>query len=443
MKLDDAPTTLDGTLKLVDVQRKEFRLAQCTRKTYKEVTVVFNQEENFFFTAYDWKEEDVALASQMPGFQVISQVKTRMRITKFCGDVVLSDENPADLPVHDFFTVPVYAYRMNGEYWGKVESAKDPQRELNKRRSQAMDTMNRLGASVYYVEPETFKDNNEREKFKKNRSKPGAIFEVNNADRRPVLEQGAEFPAALVQIMQLDQQNLQRLMNVVVEQAGANESGVMFAEKKKGRLTGNQFLFDNLSFAKQRLGKILVALIQRYYPPERMERLLNSQYSRQKFQLAGQDYSDFTKDEILELLENAELLDYDVIVAESALNPTTRLGVAKMLFEMMAQGAEVPPELAFEFVDMPGDIRTRISEKMEAQNQATAQTATDTSNSEITKTLIAKGAYTVSPEKANELGLVPATPDQGLPTGSEPTNTVEDTTQVDEYANNLASGLAG
>lgn len=443
-KIDDIPYTLDGTFPLVDVQKKQFRLTEVSRKVYKEVTVIFNQGEQFFFTAYDWKDKDIALAGTLPGFSVISQMKTRMRITKFCGGVVLSDENPAELPIHDFFTVPVYAYRNDdGEYCGKVEDAKDPQRELNKRRSQAMDTLNRLGAAVYYAEPDTFKDNNEFERFKKNRSKPGSIFEVNDLNRKPALEEGAQLPPSLVEIMQLDQQNLQRIMNVVVMQEGANESGTMFLEKKKGKITGNQFLFDNLSFAKQKLGRLLAALIQRYYPAERMLRILNSQYSRNKFKIAGEDFGTFNKDEVLELLENADLLQYDVLVTESAFSASTRLDIAKMLFDLISKGAAIPPEMPFRFLDMPADIKSEVTDSLQQQTQQSVQQATDTSQAEIVKTLIAKGQYTVAPEKAQELGLVPAP--GGIPPStngnSAPNNT--DNTQATEYANNLAGSLAG
>lgn len=446
-KVDDPsqPYTVDGTLPLVDVQKKQFQLAQCTRKVYKEVSVVFNQEENFFFTAYDWDPKDVEQAAKIPGFQVISQIKTRMRITKFCGSVVLSDENPADLPVHDFFSVPVFAYRQNGEFWGKVEAAKDPQRELNKRRSQVMDTMNRLGASVYYTEPDTFKDNNERERFKKNRSKPGSMFVVNNIDRTPKLESGADVPAPLVQIMQMDQQNLQRLMNVVVEQAGANESGTMFLEKKKNRLTGNQFLLDNMAFAKQKIGRLLLPLIQRYYPAERLVRMLNAQYSKQKFEIGGKDYKDYSVQEITELIESTDLLEYDVIVTESSFSASTRLGIAKVLFELISQGAAIPPELALEFVDMPEDVRVRANESIQAQSESSAQAAADSSNSELAKSVVATGLYTIAPEKAQELGLVPVDQNPLLANGgSDPNNTEEtNNAQTDKYAIDLASSLAG
>lgn len=440
-KIDEMPYTVDGLFPLVDVQKKQFRFAQCTRKVYKEVTVFFIQEENFFYTAYDWSDKDIALAETIPGMQAITQLKTRMKITKFCGNVILADEDPADLPLHDFYTVAAYGYRQNGEYWGKVEAAKDPQREINKRRSQLMDTMNRLGASVYYTDPSTFIDKVEEARFRKDRSKPGSIFKLQNVNNKPALEEGANLPQGVVDIMQLDTQSLQRLMNIVPIQGGANESGTMYLEKKKGRLTGNQFLFDNLSFAKQKLGKILVALIQRYYPPERIIRLLNSAYAKQKFELGGQDYTQYTEQEITELLESTDLLEYDVIVSESSFAPSTRLGIAMALFELISKGAQIDPSIPLRFVDMPADIRTEITEGLDQQAAQSAQAATDTANAEITKTVLAKGNYTIKPEKADELGLVAINAPLTDSAESPPNNNTD--TQADMYANDLASSLAG
>jgi len=441
---ENLPYTVDGTFPLVDVQKKQFRVAQISRKTYQQVSVLFNQEDNFFFTAYDWDDADIMAAASIEGMQTISQLKTRMRITRICANVILSDENPAELPMHDFYTVPVYGYRQNGEYWGKVQIAKDPQRELNKRRSQMMDIMNRLGASVYYVDPETFVDKNELEKFKKNRSKPGSVFHVNDLGRTPQLEQGADIPASLMNIMQMDQQNLQRLMNVITEQGGANESGMMFMEKKKSRLVGNQILFDNLAFAKQKLGKIIVALIKEYYPAERLERLLNAQYSRSKFQVAGEDYGKFSSEEIVELLECADLMEYDVIVTESSFAPSTRLGIAQMLFDGISKGMDIPLDLPIEFIDAPAEIKTKIMERMQAQSDQMSQQATETSNTEIKKTAIASGGYTISPEEAQRMGLIPTSENNSLPNAQNvQDNDANNSSQATEYANNLASSLAG
>lgn len=441
-KVDSGPQTLDGVLPLVDVQKKQFRLAQCTRKMYQDVTVIFNQSEDFFFTAYDWEPEHIAAASTLEGFQVITQSKPRMRITRWCGGVLLSDENPAKLPAHDFFTVPCYGYRQNGEYWGKVQGAKDPQREINKRRSQIMDLMNRLGAEVFYTTPDTFVDRNESEKFKKNRSKPGAIFNVNDLDEIPVRERGADFPSALVNIMQMDQDNLQRLMNVVVNQGGANESGLLFLEKKKGAFTGNQFLFDNLSFSKQKIGRLLLPIIQKYYPPERIENICNSEYSKQKFEIGGEDYASFDRQEIIEMLGDADLMQYDTIVAESSFAASTRLAIAQTLVEMINQGANIPADIPFEFMDVPADIKMRVSERLQQESEAVAAEQTDAANSEIMKTAISQGGYTLSPEQAAEMGLVPSN-ENGLANQGEIPNNVDDSIPLEALEENLTSPVSG
>lgn len=438
-KVDDTNMTLDGEVKLVDIQKKQFRFVEVTRKVYKEVTVIYNFEDQFFLTAYDWGEKDIELVRQLPGFEVVTQIRPRMRITKFCGDVVLSDENPADLPMHDFFSVPAFAYRQNGEYWGKVEAAKDPQRELNKRRSQIMDQANRMSAAVYFTEPNMFTTKAEEQRFDKKRSSPGSRFNVNDINRIPHVQQGAEIPVSLVNIMQLDQQNLQRLLNVVVQQGGANESGALFLERKKTILGGNQFLIDNLSFAEQKLGKLLLAMVQRYYPPERCLRILNAQYSRSKFKVGGEDYSKYTEEEVIEILECSDTLDYDVIVADSALAPSTRLGIAQMLLEAMQKGAEIPMDLVFSFMDVPADVKLQIEEKLAAQQEAAMQAEANSSNTEIKKTVLAKGEYTISPEEAQGMGLVPA--NQGLPNGGQvPNNEVQG--QSVDYTQNLSDPLA-
>lgn len=441
VKIEDYPQTIGSGTPIIDIAKKEFRLFQTTRKVYEPVSVVVSEEENFFFTAFGWEDKDIEAIRTLPSFSIITQTKTRFRITKFCGDVILSDENPADLPAQDFFSIPLYAYRQNQEYWGKIEVAKDPQRELNKRRSQTIDMINRMSASFWFYDEDTFVDG-ETEKFRKNSSKPGAMFQLNSVTNKPVKEEGANYPTALVEIMKMDQDNLQRLMNIVVMQGGANESGTMFLEKKKQRLTGNEFLFDNMSFAKQRLGKILVSLIQRYYDPERIFRIVNTQYKKQAFEVAGQDFSQYTEEQIIDLLENTDLTKYDVIVAESSFSPSTRLGVATVLFDLMKNGAPIPPELPLQFIDIPQDIRTKITTTMQQSSEQAASTAQNTSNTEIVKTLIAKGEYTVSPDKATELGLIPANQGQN-PLTSTPQSADNESIQEDQYANNLVSSLAG
>jgi len=404
----DLPTAIDGDTKLVDIAKKEFRLVQCWQKMYQPVSVVVSETENFIHTAHDWSSDDLDSVKTIPGFQVITQLKPRMRITKFVGNVILSDENPADLPIQDFFTVVAYAYRQDGEYWGKVEVAKDPQREINKRRSQAIDILNRMSAWVWFYDAETFADDKQKNNFLQKSSQPGAMFELTPGANPPRKEEGIRFPTELVQMMQQDQEALSRLMNVTTPKGGANESGSLYQQRQKSTMMGNQFLFDNLSFAKQRLGKLLVHLIQRYYDADRIIRILDTKNSLQQtnLKLDGQDYSQFSKEELVQLLEESDLTAYDVIVSESQFSPSMRVAVATTISELIQSGAQVPPTLPFEFIDAPQEVKETIKASVEQQAQAMAGDQSTKDNSEVIKTLLAKGQYTVSAEKAAELGLV-------------------------------------
>jgi hypothetical protein len=428
--------TIDGTTPLVDIGKKELRLIQCTQKVYEPVSVIFSTEQSFFFTAFGWDDKDIAAAKTIPGFDFISQIKTRFRITKFCGSVVLSDENPADLPVQDFFTVPVYCYRMDDDYWGKVEVAKDPQREINKRRSQIIDILNRMTNYNFFFTDQTFADG-ELPKFRKSATQPGAMFQLNVGEAPPTQTTGVPFPAELVQMMQQDQEALARLMNITVQQGGANESGALFQEKQKQRMTGNGFLFDNFSFGKQRLGKLLIPLIQRYYDADRIVRMLNAKNSRQKIKLGGQLFDQYKREDIIQLLETSDLSLYDVVVSESAFSATMRIAIGKIITELIQAGAQLPPEMAFEFIDAPQEIKDRITASVQSQNEANAKTATDSANSEIIKTLIAKGQYTVDTSKAQELGLVP------VGQASQPLDTPQNPVNNDQNQGDLLTAQAG
>lgn len=444
-KVDErvTPYVVEGNA-MIDMKRKNMRLVQCERKVYEDVSVIFSPNEEFFFTAYDWDLKDVALARTIPGFDAITQKKARVRITKFVGTTLLSDENPADLPSQEFYTTPIYAYRQNGEFWGVVEAVKDPQREFNKRRSQLMDGINRLGSDTVYITQNTFPNSIDEAQFKKNRSKPGNIAKVSSIADKPHHERGMDLPQGLVQIMQMDQESLQRLFNIVVERGGANESGALFLERKKDRMTGNQMLFDALAFAKQRIGRLLIPVIQRYYSPGRCIRILESQYSRSPFKLAGEDFDTYDKQELQDMLGREDLGEYDVLVTETNFAPSTRLAIAEVLFDLIGKGAPIPPELAIEFVDMPDDTRRKIAEGIQRQSEAAAQEQSTTSETEITKTLIAKGQYTVTPEKAQELGLVPATPplpDPALQANNVPGENAP--TPADIAQETISTGLAG
>ena len=367
---------------MVDIAKKEYRVVECWRKVYEKGSVIANAEEDFYFNASGWDAKDLKSVRTIPGFFVVEQNQTKIRITKVAGGVVLSDEYPAELPVDDFFIIPIYAKKRGIEFWGKVESAKDPQKYLNKQYSLVLDIGNKMAAYGWFIDSTTFPDN-EKEKFKRTSSSPGFVVEVNDSGRPPVRVEGVKFPAELIQLMEVGKNEITDSMNIVIQPNGANESGAMFAQRRNDKLLGSEYLFDNLSFAKQKLGRMLIKLIQKYYTPDRILRIVRNVASKENLELDGQPIEEFSDEDIIEMLSTTDLDQYDVEVTESAWSPTMRLSTFMLLSDLAKSGQPIPPEALLEFADMPTEVRNKLLQQMAQQGQAQAEAEQAKADAEI------------------------------------------------------------
>lgn len=375
---------------MVDIGRKEYRVLECWRKVYEKASVIANASEDFYFNAYGWDAKDIRGARTIPGFFVIENNITKFRVTKVAGGVVLSDEFPAELPADDFFIIPIYAKKRGTKFWGKVEGAKDPQKYINKQFSLSLDIGNKMSAYGWFFDAGTFPDN-EKEKFKRVASSPGFMVELTDVNRAPQRVEGVKFPSELINLMEVGKNEITESMNIINNPNGANESASLFIQRRNDKLLGSEYLFDNLSFAKQKLGRLLIKLIQKYYTPDRIVRIVRNANSKEQVDLGGQPLDEFSDEDIQLMLTTTDLELYDVEVTESTWSPSMRLSTFMLLSELARNGQPIPPEALLEFADMPADIRTKLVSMMAQQGQAQAEAEQAKADAEIQKTLIAQG----------------------------------------------------
>ena len=157
--------SLIGTHKVLDIAKKEVRVFECQRYVYEDNPVAVMVEDDFYHNMFGWREEDVEAVKTLPGMKVVETSARKVRITRVAGNVLLSDENPADLPIDEFNVVLMYAKKRKGRFWGKVRRAIDPQREMNKRASQTIDIGNKCAAYGWFIDANTFPDDMEKNKF--------------------------------------------------------------------------------------------------------------------------------------------------------------------------------------------------------------------------------------------------------------------------------------
>lgn len=395
----------------VNIAKKEYRIIECQRKEYRRVPVVGYQEDDFFANIEGIGADNLAKVKTIPFLSVFRQKKTRVRLTTIINDVLLADEYPEDLS-RDFSIIPAYAYKAGKDWWGKVEGAKDPQRESNKRHSQMVDILNKVAAYGWFGDKNTFETPQEEDKFKKNSSSPGFYQRIRNVDKPPSKVEGIKFPGELASLIELSGAKLREIMNINPELMGINskaESGVAIVEKKRQGLLGNEFLFDNLNFSKKLLGRTLVALIQKAYDPKRIMRVIANRNVRSPVEIAGKKMDEYPQEELLALLTEADLTKYDVVVSESAFSPTNRNANFIAWSTLAMQGAPVPLTLLVELSDLPN--KAKAMEQIQAEIQAKAQETKAKMDTEIQKSQIAAQS-----KAGGAAGTAAMTSRSGMPT---------------------------
>ena len=373
----------------VEVAKKEFRVVTVERKEYEDIPVLVNAEDDFYFNAKFVDGKDIAAAKTIPGITEVKKKTHRLRVTTITAHTVLEDKY--DEMTDNFHVIPVYARKKGTSFWGKVEGAKDPQREVNKRHSQTVDILNKVATQGHFYDTETFSTPKDLQDWKKNSSTPGFNQKVSDVNRPPKPSDRVPFPGELVRFSELESQKIKEIFNVNSEllgQGGVSQSGVAMQEQKRQGLIGNEFLFDNLNRGKKKLGKVLVSYIQKTHSPERILRIIEDQNSRKAIEIGKQPYDPARREEILNLLQNADLTKYDVAVAMSNFNPTMRAANFAVWAEMANKRPDIPLPFLIELSDLP-DKDKFLQMAMQNQQQR-MQEEQGKQQTEIVKTLIAK-----------------------------------------------------
>lgn len=377
-----------GSIAMVDVGRKEILVVETWRVVYKVIPVLANVDEDVYYNAEDWDAVDIQAVEGLKGFVKVERPTKRYRITKWTSGFLISDETNPDLPAEEPFLIPMYGIKRGNLWHGVVEDLKDAQREINKRHSQAIDVGNKMASYLWWYDSNTFPDDKEKDKFKKNATQPGAMFQVVDTAHPPRKEEGVSFPTTLVELMNLDKANLKELGGLNIQQLSQGRVGADLVQAQRLTLIGHEWLFDALRWAKRRIGRLLLSVIRKYYSPERVVRIIAQNYKRQNI---NPELRSFSETEVRKIFETADTARYDVVVTEADWSPSARMQTHVLLSDLAAKGAQIPPEVLIEVSPMPDEFKRRALDGLQAQANAQGQQQAAGYDMEIDKTLIAKG----------------------------------------------------
>ena len=407
-----------GGTELSDTLKKQYKLLECWRKVYRRNFILANSEDGFVYSADNWTTDDIAAVKTIDGFRAIPRVTYRMRVTKIVVALLIDDGYPEELAINDFHVVPAYAKKRNDEFWGKIEGIKDLQSAINKAYSQFIDILNRMAAYGWFYDDETFSNREEEKKFKDNSSTPGFTQKVSNIDRLPKKEEGIKFPNELVGAITAFNIDMREILNINLEMQGlqgqTQESGVAIRQKIVQQLLGNDYIFDNLSFAKKKVGKLIIAMIQQTFTPERILRIIGNQAVKEKkMELGGKPIEEYPREELLAMLQNSDLTKYDITISESPASPTAQLSNFMFLLEMASKGVQIPPIAFFEFAPIPN--KEKIIEGLQQAAQQAEAADKRKYDTEIQKSQIAAQSKAGGPTPGPDMGGPMIQPPPGGP----------------------------
>lgn len=269
-------------------------------------------------------------------------VKMQMRLMMYCGGTLLQ-ECRSPYWHNRFPLTPIWGYRRGRDNapYGIVRQLRDPQDDLNKRRSKALLL---LSTNQLIADEDAFTDWDEAIE---EAARPNGVIKKKRGSEVQIRNNAALAPMH-VSLMDQDARYIQEVGGVTDENMGRQTnatSGKAIEARQNQGYTSSSDLFDNLRLAIQLHGELELALIEQYYDQEKVFRLTGER--------GKADYHIINSDGMDQITENQA----DFIVDEQDFRGTIRQAMFDQMLEMITK---LPPQIglkllaiAFEMSDVP------------------------------------------------------------------------------------------
>jgi hypothetical protein len=302
----------------------------------------------------------------------IARVVPEMWVCAVTQTLILAEgRSPLEPRYHDFPFFPFYAeWYPSAEtealrIKGVVRDLKDPQKEVNKARSQFLHILNTSANSGWVGDSDALGENewNDLQQFG---SRPGYIIKVTPGAK---LERVHPVEASMPNILRekTATENLKEVSGLNADLLAMEDktvSGKALAMRIKQALTIVAGMFENWKHTKQLVGEAIFKLL-----PEVMD-------AKKLANICGQTWmqtSGVGEGKLAAMLSMIEDGKYDVYIADAADSPTLRGETFEQLMEMQTAGIMLPPDLLLTWSNIPNanEVIQQV-QQYQAQQQAMA-----------------------------------------------------------------------
>ena len=295
-----------------------------------------------------------------------------------CGPVLL-ENNPTPYEYKGFPFISIFGDKdeKTGRYIGMVTAMRDPQMELNKRRTQILHIINKAAKSGWYGPKGAFVD---RDQWEEESAAPGVILEydVMDGQQAPTPIQPPQIPAVFVQLEQMANVDIRDVSGVNIELMGLSQKdtpGIVTNQRQKQALTILANYFDALRRSTKHMGRVMLAMMQQLYTDGR------------QYQIPGlTDPQTQQPVEQVTLNQDLKIGRYDLIAEESPYSPNQKMETAAKLMQVidiaLKAGLPVPPD-AMDYLDLPQSFTDKWKKLVQERAQQAQQPPPDPKMIEI------------------------------------------------------------
>ncbi len=361
----------DKNMSYLDKSRKRVKVIDYwDREWRKEYVVVGNGVVGRAKTKSDAREI-LNLHAEAAGIDkiemnIVSRATSDIYHTQFSGDRILKERAVDKYNHKQFQLVPIFYYFEDMgdkiETFGIVENLKDPQREKNKRRSQALDILSRSPKGGGIIDQRAGITSEELNHASAN----GLWAKVTLKAGKKLSDIMQQWSMGHIQILNYISNLEERAEYDAKEISGATDPlmGVASASKESGLaantrirqgLTTLEEPLQNLDFAKKRVLKMIISNMQQYWSEDKFARVIGAESDAEQ-----QDIELFVDN-----FKKNNVLKYDITLTKTD-SPTVRSIRYKEIGDLIQKIPQYAPALLPEFVNASDwESREEILQKIE------------------------------------------------------------------------------
>uniref|UniRef100_A0A6M3KX33 Putative P22-like portal protein n=1 Tax=viral metagenome TaxID=1070528 RepID=A0A6M3KX33_9ZZZZ len=343
-----------------DKTRQRLKIVECWYRLPERLKLLRQVDDSVPFGALDGAiyrddQEDHQYLVKNGYFGTTDALIMAMHCALWTGPLLLQDMlTPYNHNRFPFTPLFCYRFARNNLPYGMIRDIRDPQDDLNKRKSRSLFL---LSANRVIMDKGAVDDKIEAYNEV---NRPDGMIEVNVGKKFEINKEFQEI-AVHNEMARDDQSFVDNISGVTPEAKGQSTrdlSGVAINKLQIQAGTTSGVVFDNMYFAHQKEGEIRLSLIEQFYDQEKEYRITGGFKGKEEFIKVNENKGGVIENSITEAKA-------DFIVSEQDFRETMRMAMFQMLSELVMSLAKAMPEVALALLDEVVDFMDELWNKDE------------------------------------------------------------------------------